>query len=274
MFGRAGRQRRRPAPGFDARGLRRVLGHLRRLLRRVDGRRRPARAAQTGSDLRYDLRITFEEAVLGTEKEIEFPVLGRCDTCSGSGAKPGTEPVECPQCKGRGEVRTHPPDDARPDGQRQPLPALPGRGQDRRDARARRATARAAPSAAGASGSRSRPASTRATRSGSRTRARSGRAAARPGSLYVAVHVADHPELTREGTELYYEADLSIAQAALGTKIRVPTVEGDGSRGRDQARHPARDRDPAPRPRRAAPAPARRRAATSTSSPTSSSRRS
>jgi molecular chaperone DnaJ len=48
-----------------------------------------------------------------------------------------------------------------------------------------------------------------------------------PGSLYVAVHVADHPELTREGTELFYEADLSIAQAALGTKLRVPTVDGE-----------------------------------------------
>ena len=47
------------------------------------------------------------------------------------------------------------------------------------------------------------------------------------GSLYVAVHVAAHPTLTREGTELYYEADLSIAQAALGTKIMVPTVEGE-----------------------------------------------
>jgi molecular chaperone DnaJ len=48
-----------------------------------------------------------------------------------------------------------------------------------------------------------------------------------PGSLYVAVHVQPHPALTREGTELYYEARVSIAQAALGTKITVPTVEGD-----------------------------------------------
>jgi len=48
-----------------------------------------------------------------------------------------------------------------------------------------------------------------------------------PGSLYVAVHVADHPSLTREGTELFYEADISIVQAALGTKLHVPTVEGD-----------------------------------------------
>ena len=61
---------------------------------------------QVGSDLRYDLRITFEEAIKGTEKEIEFPVLDRCETCSGSGAKPGTDPVTCPQCEGRGEVRS------------------------------------------------------------------------------------------------------------------------------------------------------------------------
>jgi molecular chaperone DnaJ len=48
-----------------------------------------------------------------------------------------------------------------------------------------------------------------------------------PGSLYVAVHVTPHPELRREGTELIYEADVSIAQAALGTRLRVPTVEGE-----------------------------------------------
>ena len=65
-------------------------------------RGRPA----AGSDLRYDLRISFEEAVRGTEKEIEFPVLGTCETCKGSGAKPGTEPTTCPQCNGRGEIRS------------------------------------------------------------------------------------------------------------------------------------------------------------------------
>src|SRR6476620_7726944 len=58
-----------------------------------------------GSDLRYDLRITFDEAVKGTEKEIEFPVLERCETCGGNGAQPGTTPTTCSQCNGRGEVR-------------------------------------------------------------------------------------------------------------------------------------------------------------------------
>ena len=61
---------------------------------------------QPGADLRYDLRITFEEAVKGTEKEIEFTALQPCETCGGNGAEPGTEPITCPQCNGRGEVRS------------------------------------------------------------------------------------------------------------------------------------------------------------------------
>ncbi len=61
---------------------------------------------QQGSDLRYDLRISFEEAVLGAEKELEFPVLGRCETCGGSGAKAGASAITCPQCNGRGEIRS------------------------------------------------------------------------------------------------------------------------------------------------------------------------
>ncbi len=61
---------------------------------------------QPGADLRYDLRITFEEAVNGTDKEIEFTALQTCETCHGTGAEPGTEPITCPQCNGRGEVRS------------------------------------------------------------------------------------------------------------------------------------------------------------------------
>src|SRR2546423_6270349 len=60
----------------------------------------------TGSDLRYDLRITFEEALLGTEKEIGFSVLGRCETGEGSGAKPRTQLTTRPPCNGRGEGRS------------------------------------------------------------------------------------------------------------------------------------------------------------------------
>ena len=74
-----------------------------------------------------------------------------------------------------------------------------------------------------------------------------------PGSLYVAVHVAPHPSLKREGTELFYEAKISIAQAALGTRITVPTVEGE-EEVEIKAGHPARHGDPPARQGRAAPA--------------------
>jgi molecular chaperone DnaJ len=184
-------------------------------------RGRPA----TGADLRYDLRITFEEAVLGTEKEIEFPVLGRCETCGGSGARKGTSPTTCPQCNGRGEVRvvrqtmlgqmvnvtTCPR--CRGEGRIVETPCETCRGDGRTE---RRRTLRVTIppgideghqirlSNEGEAGPRSGP----------------------PGSLYVAVHVAPHAQLRRDGTELIYDARIGLAQAALGTRIIVPTVDG------------------------------------------------
>jgi molecular chaperone DnaJ len=179
-----------------------------------------------GSDLRYDLRITFEEAVKGTTKEIEFAVLVRCETCSGNGAKPGTTPQTCPQCNGRGEVQsirqtmlgqminvtTCPR--CRGEGRIIEEPCETCRGDGRVESR-RTLQVNIPPgideghqirlSNEGEVGPRGGP----------------------PGSLYVAVHVAPHPALRREGTELIYEADISVAQAALGTRIAVPTVDGD-----------------------------------------------
>jgi molecular chaperone DnaJ len=179
-----------------------------------------------GSDLRYDLRITFEEAVKGTTKEIEFPVLVRCETCAGSGAKPGTSPITCPQCGGRGEVQsvrqtmlgqminvtTCPR--CRGEGRIIEEPCETCRG-DGRVEKKRKLEVTIPPgideghqmrlSNEGEVGPRGGPA----------------------GSLYVAVHVTPHPSLRREGTELIYDADISVAQAALGTRITVPTVDGD-----------------------------------------------
>ena len=179
-----------------------------------------------GSDLRYDLRITLEEAVRGVDKEIEFPILGRCETCSGSGSKPGSDPIVCDQCGGRGEIRstrrtmlgqmvnvsacprcqgegkiiTEPCETCHGDGRterrrslRVTIPAGIDEGHQIRL------------SNEGEVGPRGGPA----------------------GSLYVAVHVTPHPSLRREGTELAYDADVSIVQAALGARITVPTVEGE-----------------------------------------------
>ena len=130
-----------------------------------------------GSDLRYDLRLTFEEAIHGLETEIEFPVLDRCATCCGQRREGRLEGDDLPAVPGPRRGSLGPPDDARPDDQRDRLPALQGRGSDHRGPLRdvpRRRPDRAAQEAAGR---RSRPASTRATRSVSRARARPGRAA-------------------------------------------------------------------------------------------------
>ena len=179
-----------------------------------------------GADLRYDLRITFEDAILGVEKEIEFPVLERCPTCSGSGAKPGTSPTTCPQCNGRGEVRT-----VRQTmlGQMVNVSACPRcRGEGwivehacetcRGDGRVEKRKKLRVTIPAGIDEGHQ----IRLSNEGE-VGPRGGAA----GSLYVALHVAPHKRLSREGTELFYELGVSIAQAALGTTIKVPTIEGD-----------------------------------------------
>jgi molecular chaperone DnaJ len=180
---------------------------------------------QPGSDLRYDLRLTFEEAVKGTEKEIDFRALDRCETCSGSGAKPGTETTTCPQCGGRGEVRS-----VRQTmlGQMVNVSACPRcRGEGR--------IVETPCETCGGDGRTEKKRSLRVTipagiDEGHQIRLTNegevGPRGGAAGSLYVAVHVAPHPSLKRDGTELYYEASISIAQAALGTTLRVPTVDG------------------------------------------------
>jgi len=185
-------------------------------------RGRPA----AGSDLRYDLRIAFEEAILGTDKEIEFPVLGRCDTCAGTGARAGTSPTACPQCNGRGEIRsvrqtmlgqmvnvtTCPR--CRGAGRIVETPCDTCHGEGRTE---RRRTLRVTIPAGIDEGHQIRLSNE------GEVGPRGGPA----GSLYVAVHVLPHPQLKREGTELIFEADVSIAQAALGTRVSVPAVGGD-----------------------------------------------
>ena len=188
------------------------------------GARRSRRPA--GSDLRYDLRIAFAEAVHGVDKEIEFDLLDKCGTCGGSGAALGSTPTTCSQCGGRGEIRSvrqtmlgqmvnvtactrcngegsvigKPCGTCRGDGRvgrhkklRVTIPAGIDEGHQIRL------------SGEGEAGPRGGPG----------------------GNLYVAVHVTPHPQLRRDGTEVYHELSLSIAQAALGTRVRIPTIEGE-----------------------------------------------
>ncbi len=188
------------------------------------GARRGRPAA--GSDLRYDLRITFTEAVRGTDKEIEFPVLSRCLTCAGSGAKPGTSASTCPQCGGRGEVRS-----VRQTmlGQMVNVAACP---RCHGEGRVIEEPCEACHGEGRVPGTRTLKVTIPAgIDEGHQIRLSSegevGPRGGPAGSLYVAVHVTPHPALRRDGTELYHELDVSIAQAALGTRVRIPTVEGD-----------------------------------------------
>ena len=181
-----------------------------------------------GSDLRYDLRLTFAESISGIEKEIEFSARGRCETCSGSGAEPGTTPVACPTCGGSGEVRS-----VRSTLLGQMVTAAPcarcgGLGKIvekpcptcRSDGRTeRKRTLRVSIPAGIDDGHQVRLSGE------GEVGPRGGPA----GNLYVVVHVAAHARLKRQDSELYLELPISLTQATLGAKIMVPTADGEES---------------------------------------------
>ena len=180
---------------------------------------------QTGSDLRYDLRITFEEAITGTERS-RLPGARHVRDLQRQRRRARDIPQTCPQCNGRGEVRT-----VRQTmlGQMVNVSACPrcrGEGrivEDRCDTCQgegrieRKRTLRVTIPAGIDEGHQIRLSG----------EGEVGPRGGAPGSLYVAVHVSPHPTLKRDGTELYYEGSVSIVQAALGTTLIVPTVEGD-----------------------------------------------
>jgi molecular chaperone DnaJ len=186
------------------------------------GRSRGGRSrSRRGQDLRYDLEITFEEAAFGCEKTIAVPRLATCETCGGSGAKPGTQPKQCPQCRGSGQVRFQ-----------QGFFSIAktcghcnGQGQ-----------VISSPCAACGGGGVQRKTNQLSVRipagvdNGSRLKLRgegeSGGGNGTPGDLYVALRVREHPLFVREGVDVVCDVPISFAQAALGSEVDVPTLEG------------------------------------------------
>ena len=176
---------------------------------------------QRGSDLRYDMQITLEEAAFGVDKEIEVRKLDTCDKCSGSGAEPGSRTISCPGCGGRGQVvssrgffqvsQTCPR--CRGAGQivERPCHQCGGEGRVEKTTRIKIAIP------AGISG-------------GSRLRSSgNGEAGVRGGphgDLYVVIHVKEHKIFQREEDNLYCEVPIPFSIAALGGEIAVPTLEG------------------------------------------------
>ena len=188
------------------------------------GGRRPR--VPTGADLRYDLELTFAESIAGSEKEIEFTSLTRCETCQGSGAEPGTQPATCPRCQGSGELRHARStmlgqvinvsicDRCRGTGKIVETPCKTCHGEARVE---RKRTLRVTIPAGIDEGHQVRLSG----------EGEAGPRGGVPGNLYVVAHVTAHAQLRRQETELFYELPLSITQAALGARVTVPTADGD-----------------------------------------------
>jgi molecular chaperone DnaJ len=185
------------------------------------GRGRAAR----GSDLRYNMRIKLEEAFTGDKKNITVPTSVACNSCSGSGAEGGAEPQTCPTCSGMGKVRaqqgfftverTCPTCSGMGQIIKNPCKNCGGAGREQKEK----------------SLGVNIPAG---VETGTRIRlAGEGEAGMRggpTGDLYIFIEVSDHPLFQRDGTDLFCQVPVSMATAAIGGDVEVPTIDGGRSR--------------------------------------------
>lgn len=176
---------------------------------------------QRGSDLRYDLEISFEESARGVESSIQIPRHEACETCKGNGAAPGTSPTVCPHCSGRGQVRYQQGFFTVAQTCRQcggagrviskPCSDCRGEGQVVKE---RKLSVRIPAGIA----------------SGQRLRlygeGEGGMLGGPPGDLYVVVHVQEHPVFQREGDDLHCRVPVTFPILALGGNVPVPTLDG------------------------------------------------
>jgi molecular chaperone DnaJ len=184
----------------------------------VFGRRRGPRR---GSDLRYNLDLTFEEAIFGTETQIRIPRAQTCSTCAGSGAAAGTKPTTCPTCRGSGQVTFQ-----------QGFFSVA-----RTCSHCRGAGRIIAEECSTCRGAGQVPVERSlqikippGVDTGSQLRiggeGEPGALGGPPGDLYVVLRVQDHAFFRRDGTHLFCEVPVSVPQAALGATVEVPTPDG------------------------------------------------
>ena len=193
----------------------------------MGGRQGGGRRAARGSDLRYNLRVSLDEAYAGLQKTINVPTSVGCSACDGTGAEGGAEPTTCPTCSGMGKVRAQ-------QGfftVERTCPTCSGLGQIIKNP-------------CKTCGGQGRVEKNRAlnvnipagVETGTRIRlAGEGEAGMRggpPGDLYIFVEVAPHDLFERDGVNLYCRVPVAMSKAALGGAIEVPTI--DGGRGRVQ----------------------------------------
>lgn len=192
----------------------------------MGGQRGGARNRATrGSDLRYNLRISLEEAYSGLQKAITVPTSVACGECSGSGAEGGAEPQTCPTCSGMGKVRAQ-------QGfftVERTCPTCSGAGQIVKNpcrvcggsGRTEKEKALSVNIPAGVE------TGTRIRLSGE---GEAGLRGGPPGDLYIFIEVQDHTIFQRDGLDLFCRVPVSMTKAALGGEIEVPTIDGGRSR--------------------------------------------
>jgi molecular chaperone DnaJ len=178
-----------------------------------------------GEDAEAVMDLEFSEAVFGVEREMTVRLPTTCETCQGTGARPGTAPVTCTNCQGSGEVRrvrqsilgqmvtASPCPRCGGSGSEIPSPCPDCRGEGRR--RAERSFVVEVPAGVDAGSTLRLPG-----------RGASGPRGGPPGDLYVHLRVRDHPVLTRQGSDLHAVVRVAMSQAALGASIPFETLDG------------------------------------------------
>jgi molecular chaperone DnaJ len=182
-------------------------------------------APKRGNDLRYKMSVSFEEAALGCEKEIDITRTERCSTCHGTGSNPGSQPSRCPSCDGTGQIRrvqrslfgqfinTAVCSQCHGEGRliTDPCRDCKGTGFQKRK---RRISVKVPAGVDDGNGIRLSGEGDAGSRGGS------------SGNLYVVLSVARHDFFTRDGDDVLFELPVNFAQAALGTEVEVPTLYG------------------------------------------------
>lgn len=183
-------------------------------------------APQRGADLRYELTISFEEAVKGCQKEIEIPRWESCPTCRGNGAEPGTQTQRCTACQGTGEIRRVQQsifgqfvnvmvcDRCRGEGRVITTPCSRCQGQGR-IRNVRRVTVNIPAGVDDGINVRVTGEGEAPPRGGT------------PGNLFVALSVKPHEYFKRQGQDILYELPITYADATLGSEVKVPTLDGE-----------------------------------------------
>lgn len=189
------------------------------------GATRGRRGPERGADLRYDLTLTFEEAVFGCEKEIQVPRWETCPTCRGNRSQPGTQPTKCPACDGKGELRRSQQsifgqfvnvvacDRCKGEGRLITSPCAECHGQGR--VKSERKLAVKVPAGVD-NGQQMRLSG----------EGEAGMRNGQRGNLYVVMQVQPHEFFERQGSDVVYQLPLNFAQVALGAEVDVPTVDG------------------------------------------------